>query len=60
MRVRPTPDILTCLHYFRQKESIMAVAREMGHVEFKGQRLALYQDLAALTLQKKQDFRPIT
>ena len=59
-RGQQAPDILTCLHYFRQKEAIMEAARGLGQITFEGHKLALYQDLAVLTLQKRQDFRPIT
>ena len=38
----------------------MAAARGLGQITFQGHKLALYQDLAILPLQKRWDFRPVT
>ncbi|KAJ1097790.1 hypothetical protein NDU88_002907 [Pleurodeles waltl] len=43
--------ILTCLRYYRQKETIMAAAQDHSGIEFEGLKLWLYQDLSPITLQ---------
>lgn len=53
-------DILVCVQDFRTKEAILKRAREMQPLTYLAQPAALYQDLAAITLRKRQMFRPIT
>ncbi|KAJ1093247.1 hypothetical protein NDU88_006352 [Pleurodeles waltl] len=35
-------DILTYIHYYRQKEIIMAAARDRNHIDFEGNKIWLY------------------
>ncbi|KAJ1145073.1 hypothetical protein NDU88_011365 [Pleurodeles waltl] len=53
-------DILTCLHYCKQREVIMAAVRDTTSIEFEGHRVVLYQDLSMLTLQRHRLLRPVT
>ncbi|KAJ1140797.1 hypothetical protein NDU88_007135 [Pleurodeles waltl] len=53
-------DIMTCLHYFRQREIIMAAARDQNATEFEGQRIGLFQDLSMLMLQRRRTLWPVT
>ncbi|KAJ1212508.1 hypothetical protein NDU88_000163 [Pleurodeles waltl] len=45
-------NILTCLRYYRQKENIMAAARDPNHIDFEGNTIWQYQDLLPITLQQ--------
>lgn len=56
----PPPDILVCVHDFQIKELILKKARDQQPLQFRSQHLALYQDLAASTLLKRREFKPIT
>ncbi|CAH2312160.1 Hypothetical predicted protein [Pelobates cultripes] len=53
-------DVVCCLHSFPQKEQIMAAARNLPTVSFRGADLALFQDLSGLTLDARRALRPIT
>ena len=53
-------DVLVKLHDFRTKEDILLAARGREKVDFDGQTCALYQDLSAATLARRNEFRPIT
>ncbi|CAH2302470.1 Hypothetical predicted protein [Pelobates cultripes] len=53
-------DVVCCLHSFPQKEQIMAAARNLPTVTFRGADLALFQDLSGLTLDARRALRPIT
>ncbi|KAJ1169313.1 hypothetical protein NDU88_001206 [Pleurodeles waltl] len=59
-RVRPShappDDILACIHNFPLKEHKLQAAREQHPLKFRGHTLLLYQDFAAITLQKRTDF----
>ncbi|KAJ1118373.1 hypothetical protein NDU88_006564 [Pleurodeles waltl] len=46
-------DILTCPHYYHQKELTMAVTHHRSVIDFKGLKLWLYQDLSPITLQQR-------
>ncbi|KAJ1088163.1 hypothetical protein NDU88_001322 [Pleurodeles waltl] len=46
-----TQDILICLHYYKQREAIMAAVRDQTMIEFEGHRKGLFHDLSMLTLQ---------
>ncbi|KAJ1106290.1 hypothetical protein NDU88_003691 [Pleurodeles waltl] len=56
----PPVDILTCIRKFLLKERILQLVREQHPLKFQGRTLLLYQDLEAITLQKRRDSRPIT
>lgn len=45
---------------FQLKELILRLARDAQPLTHQGHAIALYQDLAAITLQKRQDFCPVT
>ncbi|KAJ1084168.1 hypothetical protein NDU88_004320 [Pleurodeles waltl] len=53
-------DILTCLHHYKQRETIMAVAWDQPLIDFEGFRVGLFQDLSTLTLQWRRMLRPVT
>ncbi|KAJ1106373.1 hypothetical protein NDU88_003774 [Pleurodeles waltl] len=55
-----TAIILACLYNFPLKERIVQLEREQHPLKFCGYTMLLYQDFAALTLQKRRDIRPIT
>ncbi|KAJ1185945.1 hypothetical protein NDU88_002731 [Pleurodeles waltl] len=52
----PPADILACIHDFPLKACILQTASEQQPLKFRGHTLLLYQDLAAITLQKWRDF----
>ncbi|KAJ1082152.1 hypothetical protein NDU88_002322 [Pleurodeles waltl] len=56
----PPVDILVCVYDFLLRERILQMAREQHLLKFCGHTLLLYQELAAITLQKRKDFSPIT
>ncbi|KAJ1178402.1 hypothetical protein NDU88_003648 [Pleurodeles waltl] len=53
-------DILVCVHDFQLKEMILHKARDLHPLKLKGQAVVLYQDLSAITLQKRSEFYPVT
>ncbi|KAJ1082391.1 hypothetical protein NDU88_002559 [Pleurodeles waltl] len=53
-------DILTCLHYYKQKEKILTAVRDKNAIHFEGHKLCLFQDLSAQTLQRRHALRPVT
>ncbi|KAJ1200429.1 hypothetical protein NDU88_004253 [Pleurodeles waltl] len=53
-------DILTCLHHYKQRETIMAAAWDQPLIDFEGFRVGLFQDLSSLTLQRRKTLRPVT
>ncbi|KAJ1192832.1 hypothetical protein NDU88_002138 [Pleurodeles waltl] len=53
-------DILTCLHYYRQWETMMAAVLNQTSIEFEGHRVGLFQDSSMLTLQRCETLRPVT
>ncbi|KAJ1157405.1 hypothetical protein NDU88_010118 [Pleurodeles waltl] len=53
-------DILTCLHYYKQKEVIIAAIQDMTTIEFEGHRVGLYQDFSTLTQLSRRLLRPVT
>ncbi|KAJ1141602.1 hypothetical protein NDU88_007930 [Pleurodeles waltl] len=53
-------DILTCLHYYKQKEQILAEVRDLNAINFEGHKIYLYQHLSLLTLQPRRALQPIT
>ncbi|KAJ1216024.1 hypothetical protein NDU88_003630 [Pleurodeles waltl] len=53
-------DILTCLHYYKQREVIMAAVRDTTSIEFEGHRVGMYQDLSMITLQRRRLLQPVT
>ncbi|KAJ1106601.1 hypothetical protein NDU88_004002 [Pleurodeles waltl] len=53
-------DILTCLHYYKQREVIIAAVHDRAPVEFGGHRIALFKDLSMITLQRCRSLRPVT
>lgn len=56
----PPADILVCIQDFQTKEEILCKARSLRQISFRNQTPTLYQDLSAITLQKRRLFRPIT
>lgn len=56
----PPPDILVCIHDFQIKERILRRARDQQPLLFRDHHPALYEDLAASTLAKRRDFKPVT
>ncbi|KAJ1081905.1 hypothetical protein NDU88_002077 [Pleurodeles waltl] len=53
-------DILTCLHYYKQREVIIVAVRDTTSIEFEGHRVGLYQDLSMIKLQRRRLLRPVT
>ncbi|KAJ1097930.1 hypothetical protein NDU88_003046 [Pleurodeles waltl] len=43
-------DILTCLHYYKQKEQILTEVHDKNTKYFEGPKLYLFQDLSSQTL----------
>ncbi|KAJ1091948.1 hypothetical protein NDU88_005062 [Pleurodeles waltl] len=56
----PSADILVCVHDFPLKERILPMAKDQHPPKFRGYLIITYQDLSAITLQKRRDIRPIT
>ncbi|KAJ1157506.1 hypothetical protein NDU88_010217 [Pleurodeles waltl] len=52
-------DILTCLHHYKQRETIMVAVRDQPMIDFEGFRAGLFQDLLMLTLQRRRALRPV-
>ncbi|KAJ1200796.1 hypothetical protein NDU88_004617 [Pleurodeles waltl] len=46
-------DILTSLHYYKQREQILAAVRDLSTINFEGHKIYLYQDLSPVTLQRR-------
>ena len=58
-RKKLAPDILTRVHFFQQKERILAAAHQMNAISFKDDTILLYPDISAFTLAKRCDFKEI-
>ncbi|KAJ1138472.1 hypothetical protein NDU88_004855 [Pleurodeles waltl] len=46
-------DILTCLHYYKQKEQILTAVGDLNAIDFEGNKIYSYQDLSLLTIRYK-------
>ncbi|KAJ1146630.1 hypothetical protein NDU88_012894 [Pleurodeles waltl] len=53
-------DILTCFHFYKQKELTMEAVRDKTAITFEGTKVDIFQDLAAITLQRRMARRPAT
>ncbi|KAJ1090836.1 hypothetical protein NDU88_003964 [Pleurodeles waltl] len=53
-------DILTCLHHYKQRETIMAGGWDQPLIDFEGFRVGLFQDLFSLMLHRCRTLRPLT
>ncbi|KAJ1174535.1 hypothetical protein NDU88_006356 [Pleurodeles waltl] len=52
-------DILTCLHFYKQRDSIMAAVCDQMLIEFEGHWISLFQDLLMLKLQLRRAVQPV-
>ncbi|KAJ1091593.1 hypothetical protein NDU88_004712 [Pleurodeles waltl] len=52
--------ILTCLHHYNQRETILVAAHNQNVIEFEGHRIGLFQELLILILQRRRTLRQIT
>ncbi|KAJ1201390.1 hypothetical protein NDU88_005201 [Pleurodeles waltl] len=53
-------DILTCIHYYKQREVIMLTVCDTTFIEFERHRVGLYSDLSMRTLQRHRLLQPVT
>ncbi|KAJ1161417.1 hypothetical protein NDU88_001903 [Pleurodeles waltl] len=53
-------DILTCLHYYKQREAILTAVSDQTTTEYEGHRIGLIKDLSFLMLQHCRTIWPVT
>ncbi|KAJ1107663.1 hypothetical protein NDU88_005053 [Pleurodeles waltl] len=58
-RAGASPDILTWLHYYTEKEAILKATRTKTDLNFQGHTIQLFQDLSSITL-RRHNFKPVT
>ncbi|KAJ1091958.1 hypothetical protein NDU88_005072 [Pleurodeles waltl] len=55
-----TLDILSWVHFFTEKATILQTSWKKADLVFRGLTIQLFQDLAPTTFQRHRDLRPIT